>query len=141
MLVSSMNNQVTSNQNRTMTLSRRRLRPCGLRPHPRHQLQIQYMQISVKVLPVPTSKNKHLIPSYQCRSMPKSSSRSSSPVWTLIPGHLDWIQCVEISKNSTLSLSFTSEDENTGAGKHCSVPITGLWGCSFYFWLDPSRCI
>ena len=121
-----------------MTLSRGRLRPCRLRPHPSHQLKIQYMQVSVEVLAVPAPEHKHLVSSYKSGRMPESGGWRSSPVWTLVPSHLDGIKGMEVSEHSAFALAFAAEDENSASCQYSSVAIPGFWGSTFYLGLDPS---
>jgi hypothetical protein len=66
----------------------------------------------------------------------EASSRRSTSLWPLIPSHSDRVECMEISVNSAFGTLATKYNDSR-AGKNSRVAVTGCWGCTRNFGLDP----
>lgn len=61
--------------------------------------------------------------------MTVSGRGRSDTLWTLKPGHSDWVKSVQISEDFSFGSS-SSEDDNFGACQYSRMCISGCWGRS-----------
>ena len=68
--------------------------------------------------------------------MIKSSGRSTSTFWSLIPSHGNWIKSIQVLKGLILA-SFASKDDNPGSSQQRSMAKPRRRWRSLHLWLNP----
>lgn len=99
---------------------------------PSHNFEIQNVEIVKVFFSIGASKNKYLRLSYKDSWMSISGWWGTNSLWSLEPGHGDWIQGVEISENFTFC-SPTPENHYLGASQHGWMAVPWCWRSSWNF--------
>ena len=120
-----MDDQVISDKDRRVTLSRRGCRSGRFWPEPCHHLEVENVQVVVVIFAVPSSEHKHLCALDQACRVTIPPKRCTSSLWPLIPGHRDRIQSMKVSKCFIL-VSLATKDDYARACQDCRVVVPRL---------------
>jgi hypothetical protein len=134
---SSLNHQVSSNENRAMAFSLAWSRSSAVRLRPSHDLKVENVHIIKELIAVPASEHEHLSSSNEIGSVIKPCCGSSSSLRTLVPCHGHRVESVKVSERLVL-LSLSSKDNDPGACEDSGVAVPGGRGCPRDFRFNPS---
>ena len=129
--------QVVTDEDRGMPLSRSWCRSAALWSLPCHYFQIQNVDVVEVVLAVPATKNVHFGASDDIGGVVKSGWRCSSASGALIPSHSNWIERMQILIRLIFA-SFATKYDNSGTCKQSGMAKPLARWSTLHLWLDPS---
>ena len=114
--------EVRPDLDRGMALSGRGRGPRAARLAPRHDLEIEDVEVVVEALPVPTPEDEHLGATNHVGRVREPRRRRARPLGSLEPGERQWVQRMKITEDRPL-LALAAENNDSVARQDGRVVV------------------